>query len=71
MVNGRDVHYPTYESNLTHVESLSQEKTRPQIFKLAHKFDTKFCPPRRPHKTTYIQVQLLLKALGLDLMKSE
>ena len=47
--NGRNVHYPTDEPNLSHVESSSQEKARPNFFKLARRFSTKIVPPRTPH----------------------
>jgi hypothetical protein len=56
-INGRDVRYPTNESNLAHVESSSQEKPRPKFFKVAHKFDAKCIPLRRPHGMPYIWIQ--------------
>ena len=48
-MDGRDVHYPTDEPNLAHVESSGQGKARPGIFKVAQRFDVKIMSPRTPH----------------------
>ena len=49
LTNNINVHYPTDEPNLTHVESLGQKKAHLNFFKPAQIFDTEFVPRRMPH----------------------
>jgi hypothetical protein len=47
--NGRDVHYPTDEPNVAHVESSGRGEARPDFFKPVQRIGAKIVPPRTPH----------------------
>ena len=47
--DSRDVHYPTDEPNLVHVENSDHGKACPDFIKLARRFGTKIGPPRTRH----------------------
>ena len=48
-IDNGNVHYPTNDPNLAHVESSSRRKARPEFFKQTQWFDAKIVPLMTPH----------------------